>query len=265
MPVRALIASAAIFELAENNVRVALSRLATTGMVEQTERGEYHLGPRAAHMQSRVASWRQLAEQLIPWDGSWIGVHMFTQARSRGTSGHRQAKALRLNGFEQFAPGLFLRPNNLAGGIVASRSALTDSGLASGSPVFRVDALDHSATDKAQRLWNSAAIRRGYRDTIVALQRSRPRLATEPLQAAMIESFRLGGAVIRSLVLDPLLPDTMVPAAERRAVIREMERYDRAGRRLWSRHLKPFHIGGQQTPVDTSRIYDPPARDGANR
>jgi phenylacetic acid degradation operon negative regulatory protein len=50
----------------------------------------------------------------------------------------------------------------------------------------------------------------------------------------MAESFRLGGAAIRQIVLDPLLPEPIVPAAERRALVEAVRRYDRIGRRVWA-------------------------------
>gem|GEM_PF-231064 len=256
MPVRALIASADIFGLAQNNVRVALSRLVASGVVEATERGEYRLGPPASHLQARIASWRHVDSRLVAWDGSWIGVYAATPSRLRNASKHRQQKALEGNGFKQYRPGLFLRPDNLAGGVPAMRSALLAYGLDPSAPVFRIDQLDDRTVGNARRLWNCAAIRRGYNDNLRALKRSRARLATIPLRSAMAESFLVGGSVIRSLVLDPLLPDTLVPGVERRALVREMERYDRAGRRLWLRHLKQFNIGNRQTPTDTSRLYD---------
>ena len=50
----------------------------------------------------------------------------------------------------------------------------------------------------------------------------------------MAESFLVGGVAIRRLVLDPLLPDEIVPSAERHRLIESMRRYDRLGREIWS-------------------------------
>lgn len=46
----------------------------------------------------------------------------------------------------------------------------------------------------------------------------------------MVESFTLGGQVIRQIVLDPLLPPPLVPAGELSALVRAMRAYDGAGR-----------------------------------
>ena len=50
----------------------------------------------------------------------------------------------------------------------------------------------------------------------------------------MVESFLLGGRVIRQLVLDPLLPEPILPVGERDALAGAMRRYDRLGRACWA-------------------------------
>ena len=47
MPVRALVAAGRSFGIAENSIRVALTRLHAAGTVERDERGRYRLGARA--------------------------------------------------------------------------------------------------------------------------------------------------------------------------------------------------------------------------
>ena len=54
----------------------------------------------------------------------------------------------------------------------------------------------------------------------------------------MTESFRLGGQAIRQIVLDPLLPEPIVPAAERAALVAALRRYDRMGRSCWAEFMR---------------------------
>ena len=82
-----------------------------------------------------------------------------------------------------------------------------------------------------------AALRDGYRSSLAALQKSTQRLAGLAPHEALVESFLLGGRVIRQIVLDPLLPEPLVPTKERRALVEAMCRYDRAGRSCWSAFL----------------------------
>ena len=56
-------------------------------------------------------------------------------------------------------------------------------------------------------------------------------------------------AALRQLVLDPLLPEPIVPAAERRALIEAMQRYDRLGRTAWAGWLGEREPTGTSVPV----------------
>ena len=96
--------------------------------------------------------------------------------------------------------------------------------------------------------------------TLTRLERSERTLGTLAREQAMAESFLLGGRAIRQLVLDPRLPEPLVPAAERRALIDALLRYDRAGRGCWASFLRelgarpgstPAHVrfGASDTPI----------------
>ena len=81
----------------------------------------------------------------------------------------------------------------------------------------------------------------GYRSARAALEASAARLDGMPRAQAMAESFLVGGVAIRRLVLDPLLPDEIVPGAERRRLIESMREYDQRGRAVWSGWLGEPH------------------------
>jgi phenylacetic acid degradation operon negative regulatory protein len=67
----------------------------------------------------------------------------------------------------------------------------------------------------------------------------------------MVESFQLGGDAIRRLALDPLLPDALLPSAERAQLLAAMRRYDRAGRACWAGFLGGFGVvPAPGAPVD---------------
>jgi hypothetical protein len=65
----------------------------------------------------------------------------------------------------------------------------------------------------------------------------------------MAESFVLGGRAIRQLVLDPRLPEPLVPASERRALLKTLLRYDRAGRGRWASFLREMGATPGETPA----------------
>jgi phenylacetic acid degradation operon negative regulatory protein len=237
MPVGALVAAGALFGIPEGGVRVALTRLLAKRLVTRDERGRYRLGPGAAAVHQRVVSWRRLEERLRRWEGGWLGVHRRGLARGRGAAARRAERALRLLGFARLAPDLALRPDNLKGGVAAVREELAALGVEPGTLVFALSALDAVSEARARGLWDAAGLRRGYARSCAQLAAGEARLARLSERAAMLESFRLGGRVIRELVHDPLLPEPLVPADERRAVAAALHRYDRAGRRAWAAFL----------------------------
>ncbi len=242
MPVRALVAAGALFEISENTVRVALARLLGRGLIERDERGAYRLGARAHAVSRQVASWRALHTRLRPWDGAWICVHAagLREAGRRGLE--HQRRALDWLGFRALHPSLLLRPDNLSEGVAGVRERLRALGLPREAAIFEVRALEPAADDAARHLWPVSQLVTGYRTTRLALERSERRLSALPEARGMVESFHLGGQAIRQLALDPLLPAELLPSAERDHLLATMLRYDRAGRACWARFLGRFGV-----------------------
>lgn len=243
MAVSALVIAGHLFGISENHIRVTLARLRAAGMIDQDDRGRYRLAAGAAPVGKQVTAWRNVEQRVRPWDGVWIGVHTAAVQRSERRAHRHGDRALRFLGFERFDAGLHLRPDNLAGGVVAVRQQLHELGLHAKAMVFGVHDLDAAAERRARRLWNTAALRDGYRASLMSLKKSERRLAGLPPHAALVESFVLGGRVIRQIVLDPLLPEPLVSTRERTALVEAMCRYDRAGRACWSAFLSQMVEG----------------------
>ena len=250
MPARAVVAAGTPFGLAENNVRVALARLLRARRIARDERGHYRLGAAGETIAREVAAWRTLAARSRSWTGGWIGVHTAALPRADRARLRRRGRALAFLGFRELAPGLAVRPDNLAGGVDGVRARLQALGLETAAPVFELRGLDPETEQRARSLWDVAALRAGYRRMRADLAASERRLAALPAPNAMAESFTLGGEAIRRLVLDPLLPEPIVPAAERDALLDAMRRYDRLGRDVWAGFLAAFGVPHRRTPAD---------------
>ncbi len=250
MPVRALVAAGALFDVAENSIRVDLARLVARRIVERNERGQYRMAARAEAVQSRVVSWSRLDELVAPWSGGWIAVHTAALPRSDRTAVRRRARAFDLLGFRALEPGLWVRPDNLRGGVEEVRRQLTALGLAPTAPVFVLTHLDSATDRRARGLWDAAALRAGYRSTRRALAASGRSIRALTPERAMVETFLLGGQAIRQLVLDPLLPEPIVATRERRALIRAMRRYDQVGRGCWRQFMRTHDALSGRSPVN---------------
>jgi phenylacetic acid degradation operon negative regulatory protein len=254
MPVRALVAAGELFGIDDNRVRVALTRLLSDGLVERDQRGAYRL-QHSRGVPALVAGWRRIEERTTRWDGRWIAALTGNGARSSGPgrAGKRtDDRALDLLGFARLQRGLSIRPANLAEPIETTHARLIDLGLRADCGIALLDELDAQTMARARSLWDTAALRRDYARTIARLEASRRRLARLPEARATVESFQLGGAAIRQIVRDPLLPAPLVPPGELAALVRAMRAYDAAGRACWRPFLERHGIDFTGAPAGIS-------------
>ena len=254
MPVRALVEAGGLLGIEENNVRVSLARLYASGRIERDERGRYRLGPAVAAISGRLRSWRDLGQRQRAWKGDWLAVHC---ARlGRGPARRRRERALELLGFRELSPGFSLRPDNLRGGLDSARAQLvslatgvdaTDTAL---GRVFLVRDLDPASDLEARSLWDAAALAEEARSSLVDLRESEARLASLDTNEAMVESFLVGGRVLRQLVRHPLLPAEILDPAPLSDLLDAMKHYDRLGRDAWSAFLARHDVPHRALPLD---------------
>ena len=248
MPVRALVEAGSFFGLGESSLRVALARLLARQQVERDERGRYRLGEASGAVSRAVHGWRSVGEQAVAWSGDWIGIH---RRRGQDRALRRQGdRSLEFMGFRELDPGLFIRPNNLRGEATALGPRLRDLGLEESALIFGMSGLDSEARNRVLGLWDREGLERGYGLAVQALVESRQRLESGPAPAAMVETFEIGGRVIRQLVLDPLLPDEIVSSSLRDALLAQMLEYDAFGRNCWADFLRKHGVLHGDTPAD---------------
>lgn len=247
VPVRALVRSGELFGIEANAIRVALARLRAAGLVASDQRGRYRLGRGAGAVRGQVGAWRARQPRTRRWDGGWLAV--WTGNLSRGDRGalRRRLRALAFLGFRALEPGLEVRPDNLAESIEETRERLGALGLDAEAMVCRIESLDPGREARAHGLWDVDALRRAYRESARELTESAAALAGQPRERAMAESFLLGGAALRQLAYDPLLPEQLGSHEERDRLVEEMRRYDRLGREAWAGMLE---VDGEHTPAD---------------
>ena len=238
MPVRELVRAAQAFGIAENSVRVAIVRLRADGIVESTERGHYLLGPAARPVDERVKRWRDAESLMSPWDGSWICAFTADLPRTDRPALRKRARALRLLGFRDLRDGLHVRPNNLSGTLDELRSRLVRLGLEPGATVFRVSDLSTLDEERARGLWDVASLRAVYADLVEQLDKMTAAFPSLAIEETIRESFMVGREAIRLIVLDPLLPERLIPSSERRALIESMRRFDSSARVYWRKYLE---------------------------
>jgi len=141
---------------------------------------------------------------------------------------------LHLLGFRPLRPGLHVRPDNL-GAVAALRERMHALGLPQGAAVFQLAGLDAALDGRARGLWAADDLAGVYADHRRRMAASLARLSSLGLADAAAETFVVGGAAIRAILFDPLLPGPLVDEAARVAFVSDVSAYDKAGREVWSR------------------------------
>jgi phenylacetic acid degradation operon negative regulatory protein len=225
--------AAALFAISENNVRVALVRLASEGLIEAAGRGEYRLAAPAEDLAREVASFRDAEGRLRRWEGGYVAVHTGALGRADRRALRRRTRALSMLGFAELERGLAVRPDNLRGGVDEIRSRLVALGLDATAAVFSAGSFDAEVEKRARALWDGGALSASYRKTRTEIERWLERAPRLPADSAARESFLLGGRAIRQIVYDPWLPPPLVDEDERHGFVQATLEMDRAGRKIW--------------------------------
>jgi len=263
MPVRALVEAGALFGFEENNVRVSLSKLHAAGRVARDERGSYRLGDAAAGLADELRGWRNLEREHRAWRGQWVGAHL--PRLGRGRERRLRERALAVLGFRELEAGLHLRPDNLVGGVEGLRERFAAIAPLGDPPrVFGVRDLDAAADARARALWDTKGLLADYEALADSLDESLERLPGLSEEQARVETFRVGGRVVRKLVVDPRLPAPILDPEPRRALVAATRAYDEVGRRAWAPFLAEHGVTRSQSSRGWRATHDvAPAVQGA--
>ncbi len=229
-----LVRGAALLGVADNAVRVTLTRLVASGTLEVTGPGLYRLGRATAALTRQVTSWRELEKQVHRWDGAWACALVGELTRTDRVALRRRERALRLLGFRAFDRSLAIRPDNLDGGVDELRERLYALGVEPAALVVRATQLEAAADARARALWDAERLSVSYVALTARIERWLGAIATLPPRTAAREAFFFGGEVLRTILFDPRLPEPLVDVAARRALLEAAKRVDATGRRLWA-------------------------------
>lgn len=248
---RDAVAACSLFGIRENSVRVALVRLSAAGMIEAEARGTYRLGRKAVDLADDVRAWRAAESRVRKWSGKWIAVHCGALGRSDRAALRQRDRALALLGFRELDRGLFVRPDNLVGGVVEVRARLHKLGLDADAAVFVLDALDDERETRARALWKGKALNRSYVQWRQRLEKWLGGARGLDLEVAARESLLLGTEAIRQIVFDPLLPEPLADVEARRAFLTTLVEFDRVGHAIWHKLASrtPLEAAGESAPI----------------
>ena len=227
-----LIGAAELLRLSPNAMRIALSRLTAKGDVVTTRRGAYALSPARVEAFEHVRRYRTGFAKRIAWRGGFLGVLTADLPRRDATLLRRRTRALDLVGFRALRHGLFVRPDNLAGGLPAIGQQLTRLGLDVEAELCGVtlDARQRARVEQRYQVKADARRAQGLTRKVEALLPLMRRRSPRQLAAT---SFWLGDEVLRFLARDPLLPDELADPGPRRKLSELMSALDKQGLAVW--------------------------------
>ncbi len=227
--VRGLMETADMFGISENAMRVTLSRLTHRGLIEKVSRGRYRLAEVSDPINDFVEEWRLGEQRRRPWQPDHFVIAQNTALDEK------DRWVLHATGFRESNSGLWLRPDNLARRGAHLRTWLHGLGL-SVRCLLAENALlcETDANHFLKASYDTSLLDARYQELTGLLEQSAKRLGKLPKQAAMKESFNLGGKALQLLAKDPYLPEEVQAPVARRQLWQIMLDYDDLGRGVWT-------------------------------
>lgn len=233
MSLKQLVAWGELFDHEPATVRVTAGRLTKQGLLENTDRGVYTVGPSGQALQKTASAWTVILDQVGDWSGDWLCIHTAHLGRSNKSILRERERALRLVGFEQLVTGLWCRPDNLIEPVAVSFDRLISLGLDAEAILSQMKSTAIGPMTNPASLWSPEQLGTKYSEMNALVEHSQEQLEHIDFNLAMRESFLIGEHVIRQINADPLLPDEMIDAAMRKQMVAAMRAYDAYCHPLW--------------------------------
>jgi len=228
-----IIRAGRLFAIKENNIRVTMARLTQAELVEAVDAAVYRLGPKAKKLGADVAAWEHADKRVTAWDSSWIAVTTGGLPRSDRKILRARMRALSLLGFRELDAGLYIRPNNLSGGVEGIRSRLFDLQLEPEAAVFQASHFDKDRQKKSLGLWAQMQLEAHYNKVSNQLSDWQKTQHSLDNETALRDAYLLGDFAIRNVVFDPLLPAPLVEESARQRFFDTVRQFNAEGRKLW--------------------------------
>jgi len=139
----------------------------------ELSRGLYGFAEGAEGVRREVTNWIEAEDRVVEWSGAWIAVYTADVSRTDRKRLRRHEGALRLRGFRPLRQDLWIRPDNLRGGVQVVAADLAALGLAKDSIVFIASSFSAAEDPVTRTLWDSASLLEGYSRLIEGAQTQR--------------------------------------------------------------------------------------------
>jgi phenylacetic acid degradation operon negative regulatory protein len=225
--------AAQLFGITENNIRVALTRLSSEGLIESAGRGVYRLTLEAKEISEPVVHRTGGLKMTCDWAGDYLAVHTGSLGRADRTALKRRERTLRLSGFRELQSDLFIRPNNFAESLENTRTHLVKNGLDTTVAMFIATKFDDQNTSEVITLWDKEMLNVRYKKISQQIQSWFSIVDQLELGVAARESLLIGRQAIPLMMTDPLLPEPFIDSVLQKQFINDVKRLDLKGHQLW--------------------------------
>lgn len=231
--IRQFLLAGQLFEISENSIRVALTRLSNDELIETIARGIYCLTKQAKEISEPVANRAKGIRQTRPWNGDFLAVH--TGALNRADRGalSRRERTLHLNGFRELQPDLFIRPDNLIESQDITRKRLIQAGVDERASFFVARDFDPIHQKRIPRLWDKKALHNRYQTMSQRIEIWLENADSLTLPVAARESLLIGREAIPLMMTDPLLPEPLIDTLLQQNFFEDVIRLDQRGHAYW--------------------------------
>lgn len=232
-----LIAVGELFDFKASTIRVALTRLLTSGKLEADGSSGYRMSSNTDLLSDYIEQWRLGDLRRGKWqiDG-WLMV-LLPSNPDRAVRTLSQT-TLQFFGFRKAKNKVWVRPNNLLPSLNDLRDLYQLVGLEKEALLFKASDIPYPEQFIWEStLWNTEDLQFIYEQQLVKLAKSKARLDKLKVKDALRESFMIGGETINLLVKDPLLPDEMFCTPKREELRHAMCEYDACGHKIWTQFM----------------------------
>ena len=140
--IKQIIIAAKLFDINENNIRVAVTRLSTEGVIETVGRGVYQFTQKAHEWADVMLNRKQGIKQTKVWNLQYLAVFTGELGRVDRTALSRRERALKQFGFKELEQGINIRPDNLAISFDDICSQLRHAGLELSAKICLINHFD---------------------------------------------------------------------------------------------------------------------------
>lgn len=233
--IKQIIIAGKLFEISENSIRVAVTRLSGDGVIEAIERGVYQFTLQSHEWADVMLNRKNGIKQTKKWNHQYLAVFTGELGRVDRTALNRRERALKHFGFKELEQGIYIRPDNLAISFDHLFTELKASGLESSAKMCQISHFDQDTIEKIYQLWPIEHLNQHYKKYSQMIQEWLLTVSQLSLEAAARESLLLGRQTISLLMNDPLLPKDFVDVQLRDQFATSVQQLDRTGLELWQK------------------------------